>query len=252
MIDTTSLEEIGFTKGEARVYFSLLELGESTIGPLSKKANVTPSKTYPIMEKLSKKGLITQVIKSDTTYFQSFNPKRILDYLSEKQNKLKADKEKIKEIIPYLISKQKQEAEQSTTLYEGYNGLKTLYNEMTDYLKRTNEDFIAFTLGEEYADDSLMRFFEHYDLIRKELGIKTKLLGLESQRKFFTKEYQKKTGLEIKYLPYKSVPQGVIIFNDKVATMVWGKNPAAFVIQSKKIAESYRNFFQDMWKQAKH
>ena len=97
-----------------------------------------------------------------------------------------------------------------------------------------------------------MTFFEHYDLKRKEKGIKTKLIGIESQRKFFKEDYLKKANLEVKYLPYASVPQGVIIIGDRIATMLWSKNPVAFVIQSKQTAEAYRKFFWDMWKIAKH
>jgi sugar-specific transcriptional regulator TrmB len=229
----------------------LLELGESTIGPISKKSGVTPAKTYPILEKLRTKGLITSVIKSGTNYFQAFNPKRILNYIEEKKRNLHQGEEKLKQILPSLIQRQIKEAEHSARVYEGYNGLKSLYDEMIEHLKKTKDDFIAFTLGEEYSDPNLMLFFEHYDTIRNELGIKTKLIGVESQRKFFKKSYLKSVGLEVRYLPYVSVPQGVIIFGDKVATMVWGKNPAAFVIQSEQTAEAYNQFFWDLWKKAK-
>jgi len=91
MINTEVLEKIGLTKGEIKVYFALLELGDSTIGPISKKSNVTSSKTYPILERLSKKGLITSVIKSGTTHFQAFNPNRILNYVNEKKKELEKE-----------------------------------------------------------------------------------------------------------------------------------------------------------------
>lgn len=251
MIDTKIFEEIGFTKGEIKVYFALLDLGEASIGPISKKSEVTAAKTYPILEKLKKKGLTTSVIKSGTTYFQAFNPKRILNYIEEKRRKLKQEEDEIKKLLPQLTAKQAQETKQSATVYESYNGLKTLYNEFIEELKKNKEDFIAFTLGQEYEDPNLMLFFEHYDLVRKELNIKTKLIGVESQRKFFTKELLKSSGLEIRYSQYASVPQGAIIVGDRIATMVWKPEPVAFVIQSKQIAEAYRKFFWDMWKQAK-
>lgn len=250
-MDTQILEDIGFSKGEIKVYFSLLELGESTIGPLSKKAQITSAKVYPILDKLSKKGLITTIIKSGTNYFQAFNPNNILKFIQEKRNKLKSEEEQIKEFIPMLLSKQKKEAIHSARVYEGYNGLKTIYEEIVDYLSKTKEDFIAFTLGEEYKDPNLMLFFEHYDNKRKQLGIKTKLIGIEDQRKFFKKDSLKKSDVEIKYLDYASVPQGVIVFADKVVTMVWGEDIAAFVIQSKSTAEAYKKFFWDIWKKAK-
>lgn len=250
-MDTKVLEDIGFSKGEIKVYFALLELGDSTIGPISKKAGVTAAKTYPLLDKLAKKGLITNVIKSDAVHFQSFNPDRILNYIAEKQKKLKDEEKEIKTMLPQLVARQKSEAEQSATIYEGYNGLRTLYDEMVEYLKKSKEDALGFTLGDEYQDPNLMLFFEHYDTIRHNLGIKTKLIGLEGQKKYFKKDYMKSVSLYIRYVPYKAVPQGVIIFADKVATMVWGKNPAAFVIQNKVVAESYKKFFNDMWKIAK-
>lgn len=251
MINTKILEEIGFTKGEIKVYFALLDLGEASIGPISKKSGVTAAKTYPILDKLARKGLTTSVIKSRTAYFQSFNPKRILNYIEEKRRKLKQEEEEIKKLLPQLAAKQTKEAKQSAIVYESYNGLRTLYDEFIEELKKNKEDFIAFTLGQEYEDPNLMLFFEHYDAVRKNLRIKTKLIGVEWQRKFFTKDLLKTSGVEIKYLPYASVPQGVIIVGDRVATMTWKPEPVAFVIQSKLIAKAYRDFFRDLWKQAK-
>ena len=250
-MNTQILEEIGLGKGEIKVYFALLELGESTIGPISKKARVTPAKTYPILQKLTEKGLITRIIKSNTQHYQAFNPKRILDYIKEKKKKLEHEEREIEKMIPQLMQKQKFEAKQSASLYNSYRGLKTLYNEFIETLQETKEDFIAFTLGDEYEDSNLMFFFEHYDLVRKELGIKTKLIGIEKQRKFFDEKYMKNLNLETKYLPYSAVPQGVIIVGDKVATMLWHPEPTAFVIQSEIIANSYKQFFSDLWKLAK-
>jgi HTH-type transcriptional regulator, sugar sensing transcriptional regulator len=251
-MDLKIFEEIGFTRGEVKVYFALLSLGESTIGPLSKNSGITPAKTYPILDKLKKKGLITSVIKGDIKNFQAFNTNRILNYMAEKKKKLQNEEKEIREILPKLAAKQKKEAKYSATVYESMNGLKTLYDEMIEHLRNTREDFIAFTLGKEYEDPNLMRFFDHYDLIRKKEGIKTKLIGVDFQKKFFNKKLLERSGIEIKYLPYASVPQGVIIVGDRVATMVWGENPVAFVIHEKNVAEAYKKFFQDMWKIAKH
>ena len=244
------LEEIGFTQGEIKVYLALIELGEATIGPISKKAKVTPAKVYPILEKLKEKGLVTHVIKSGTKYFQVLNPNRIVNFLSEKENKIKEQKKVIKDLIPILISQQKQEAKQFATIYESFNGIKTLYDQMLDYHKKHKEDFTAFTLGEEYKKKEVNIFFKNYDAKRKALGIKTKLLGLESQRKFLTKEYGANPNIQLKFIKY-SLPTGVIVFGDNVVNLLWHKVPTAFVVHSKENAKAYRKFFNDMWKIAK-
>jgi hypothetical protein len=33
--------------------------------------------------------------------------------------------------------------------------------------------------------------------------------------------------------------------------MVWTEEPFLFLIQSKEVADSYKKFFEEMWKQAK-
>lgn len=247
---TKILKDIGFTPGEIKVYLALIGLGEATIGPLSKKSGVTPAKVYPILEKLKEKGLITHVIKSGTKYFQALNPHRIIDFLDEKEKTISAQKEDIKALIPLLVSHQKQEAEQYATVYETFKGIKTLYDEMLEHLKKTKEDFTCFTLGTEYKSKEANIFFKNYDVKRKEAGIKMKILGLEKQRRFLTKEYGSNPNIEFRFTEH-SLPTGIIIYGDNVATLSWHDVPTAFVIHSKQNAETYRKFFNDMWKTAK-
>ncbi len=246
-MNTKLLEEIGFTPGEVKVYMALIELGESTIGPLSQKAKVTPAKVYPILEKLKEKGLITYVIKSGTKYFQALNPHRIIDYIEEKEKKLQAQKAEVKHLLPTIIPLQKSEATQYATVYESYNGIKTLYDEILSYLHKNNEPFRGVTLGEEYTTKQANLFFKNYDAKRRELRIKTQLIALEHQRRFLNKEYGDDPNVNIKY-HQQAVPTGLIIWDDKVATLLWHGVPSAFVIHSKPNAEAYRKFFNAMWK----
>ncbi|MCK5630666.1 MAG: hypothetical protein KAI26_08650 [Nanoarchaeota archaeon] len=246
-MNTKILEEIGFTQGEIKVYLALIELGESTIGLLAKKSRITPAKVYPILDKLKEKGLITSVIKSRTNHFQAFNPNRILNYLGEKEKNISVQKKEIKEFIPQLLTQQKKEAEQYAVVYEGFNGIKTLYEEILEYLEGKNEDFIGFTLGDEFQSKQANIFFKNYDAKRKSKGIKTRLLALQHQKKFLKKEYGKNKNIEIRYLNH-AAPTGVIIFDDKVATLLWKDIPTAFVIHSKQNSNAYRKFFDDMWR----
>jgi len=247
-MDIKVLREIGFTEGEIKVYLALIEFGESTIGPISKKAKVTAAKTYPILEKLKQKGLVTYVIKSGTKYFQVLNPNRILSFLDEKEKDLKEQRKEIKELIPKLEFQKKQE--QYATVYESFNGIKTLYNEILEYLVKKKENFIGFTLGEGYTKKEVNIFFKNYDRKRKVLGIKTKLIGPLEQKKFIDANYKKDNNIEVRYVK-KKVPTGIIIWGDNVATLLWYDVPTAFMIHSKQNADVYRKFFNELWKIAK-
>ena len=250
MIETVVFENLGFSKGETRVYLALLELGEATIGAIAKKAQVTPAKTYPILDKLRNKGLLTYGIKGGAKHYQTCNPKQILTYVDEKRKELDEKRNQIEQFLPTLLNKQKQAAEHNVVIYESFSGMKTLYNEAIEILMANKEDFIGFTLGDEYQSPEANLFFSNYDAKRKETGIKIRLIGLETQRSFWRKEYTKTKWKEFRYLPY-ALPTGVIIFGDRVATLLWKETPTAFVIQSKEVATAYKKFFEDMWKIAK-
>ena len=82
MIEKT-LEEIGLTKSEIKVYLALLELGSSQTGKIVQKSKAASSKIYEILEKLIQKGLVSYIIKSGIKHFEAAPPERIMDYLEE-------------------------------------------------------------------------------------------------------------------------------------------------------------------------
>lgn len=247
-----SLENAGFSKGEVKVYFSLLELGESSIGRIAGKSGITPAKVYIILEKLIKKGLASCVIISGTRHFAPAHPRQIIEYLSTKQIKIEDDKQNVQKIIKEIEIKQKISGNQpKATVYQTFAGLRTLYNEIIELLAPKKKEFIAFTLGqEEYEHPEAKHFFREYDTKRRHLGIKLKLIGSESQRKIMEKLISTDRNITMKYLPFQ-VPTGTIIYEDKVAIMQWRNTPTAFVLESKETAEAYRKFFWDMWKLGK-
>ena len=59
-------EALDLTKGEKKVYKALVRLKSTTTGPLYKKANVSQSKVYEILDRLRKKGLAASIIKQGT------------------------------------------------------------------------------------------------------------------------------------------------------------------------------------------
>ena len=80
------LEEIGLTKGEIKVYLTLLKLGETTTGKIIEEAGISSGKIYEILDKLIRKGLAGFIIKDKTKHFAAASPNRIVDYLREKES----------------------------------------------------------------------------------------------------------------------------------------------------------------------
>src|SRR5687768_16408835 len=101
-MNTEPLRELGLTEGEIKVYLALISLGETTSGPLVDQSGVSLSKVYNILDRLATKGLASHVVKQKTKYFKAADPGRILVYLREKEEALRAQERTLKEIIPQL------------------------------------------------------------------------------------------------------------------------------------------------------
>ena len=244
-MDTKILEAIGFTPGEVKVYLALLELGETSTGPLIKKSKITGSKVYEILNKLVEKGLVSYTIKEKTRYFQASSPKRLMDYVNKKEAELEKRKNEIQNIIPQLESiSQSTEKSQTSHTFEGFNGMKTVFNLILESLE-PGEEYYAFSLGEEF-NKKFKTFILNYHQKKIKNKIKVRIIANSKEKKVFA-DLSKLSGLKIRYYP-NPVPLGVFIFKDYVATFTFKEKPTAFLIKSNQVAESYKNFFTNLWK----
>jgi len=247
-MDTKILEQI-MSKNEAKVYFALLEIGQSSATPIVRKSLIPNSKIYPVLEKLIRKGLVSYVIKNNVRYFQASDPKNLIEYLNNKEREIIQQKNKIEKIIPRFeamrgMSKEKQEA----SVYETVKGVKTAFNNILNTLGKDDE-YMVFTLGHELEEKQLKRFFKIYHKKRIAKKIKVRLIANSKIKKVFSK-YHVYGGMKVRYNDME-LPTGIFIYGDKVMTIVWGEKPTVFVITSKNNADRYRKFFEEMWKASK-
>ena len=105
--------------------------------------------------------MVSYIIKEKTKYFQPASPKRILEYIDQREHELKNKKTEIEKIIPELELKLKEKEKiQSSYIYEGYDGIKTVFNLILETLN-PNEEYLAFTLGEELKQKNVILFLKN-------------------------------------------------------------------------------------------
>lgn len=180
------LKDLDFTEGEIRVYKALLSLKESTIGPISKVANIAAAKTYPVLDKLLKKGLIAQVKKDRTVHFYANEPERLLTYIDEKKNNLVQKQKVVEKELPRL-KKLKLQTVTDARVLQGYEGFKTFYEEHNRILKKGSGVFKAFSFEDDWKKQEVRRFIHKQDIIRKEMGIKVQILAQKRIKKYLDK-----------------------------------------------------------------
>lgn len=240
------LAEIGLTERESKVYLALLELGSTTTGPLVKKSKVPNSKIYEILQSLNNKGLSSWIIKGKIKYFQASNPKKILTLFKEKQ-------EEIEKLLPELEAKQLSAKEkQFVGLYEGTKAIFAFLNDLIEDAKK-GEIYYSFSLGKEHEDENINIFYSKFGEKRERKKLSVKIIANKKSKDVFKKIYSDRLQFLKKIIKYTdfNFPQGIIIFRNNVVIINWEENPTAIHIQSKKITEQYKKFFENLWKISK-
>ncbi len=246
-MDLEILQQIGLSKNEIKVYFTLLELEQSTATPIVKQSKIPNSKIYPTLEKLISKGLASFVIKNNVKYFQASDPRNLIELLQDRETEIAHQKKELEKFIPQIELKRKMfDYKQEAIVYEELGGVKTALNDILNTLKK-GEEYLVFTLGDELGTDKLKMFFLKYHQKRMEKKIKVRLIVNEKIKKIFNKNHIY-SGMKVKYSKLK-LPTGIFIYGNKVMTLVWGEKPTAFVIASTKNSDRYKEFFEEMWAQ---
>jgi len=241
-------KELGFTEGEINVYFSLLDLGETTTGPLIKKSKISGSKVYEILEKLIQKGLVGYITKEKTKYIQVASTARLVDYVEKKEKELVNQKNEIENMLPELEKQRKGIiSKRESFVLEGFGGIKTFFRMILEEMKR-GEEYYAFSLGNELKEENVKLFLSQHHKKREEKRIKIKLLLRPEDKKLLGP--WKFKGMKSKFIRI-SFPVGIYVFADYVANVKFGDEPIVFIMKSSEIAKSYKEFFLDLWDKAK-
>lgn len=248
MLET--LQKLGLSKNESKVYLVLLELGLSSTKPIIERTNLHRQIVYDTLSSLIEKGLVSYVIQANRKYFKASNPKQFLGYFNQKQREIKIQKKEFQKILPKLQSKKSQKEEQEATIYKGNKGIKSMLDDMI------NERSKIFTIGASEIKAKAFQYHLKFHLpkfhkIRIKRKIPLKIL-LSEDLKNRSKELNKLSSTKAKILPEEFTSNSSTnIYKDKVSIIMWGSQPFGVLIKSKEINHAQKKHFNLLWKIAK-
>lgn len=249
-MEESCLREAGLTDGEIRVYLSLLKLGSVTTGAIIEHSKISRSIVYQILDKLIEKGLVSYIIKNKTKYFQASQPNRILEYIEEREEKIKKNKREIEKIIPELIMKQKSFKKSEVNLYFGLKGIRTAYEHIYLKLKRGGEFYFLGIPPTEPVEQDIYWEKDHKKRIK--VGIKCKLLFSQGTSKEVIKDRNKYKWCEAKIMPI-AIKTPAMFMTYKDTTVIILQEPSAIAVEiiNQEITDSFQAYFNEYWKKAK-
>ena len=231
------LNEIGLSNKESEIYIALLKNSPISGGELAKLLNMDRTHTYNLLSNLINKGLATHILKNNKKLFRSTSPKNLLNQVQKKETIIKS-------ILPELFKLEEIKKEPSNVrILEGKEGLRTMVRMLFD---SEAKDICVFGgTGKSY--DSLKYEMPLIGENTKKAKIHGKIITGENLR---GKLFSNLKNFDIKYIQ-ESTPTSTMIFGDKVSINVFDEKVFVILIESKSVAESYRKYFEYMWKMGK-
>lgn len=227
------LQEAGLTVNEEKVYLSLLDLGPSMAGQISRRTGLHRRSVYDVLDVLIKKGMVGYILKNNRRLYQACNPERIIELLDEKKVNLQSSVESL--MLKYNKTVDKEE----TNFYKGKEGLKNIFEDQLNYKE------VLILGASPKAYDVLKFYFKWYDKSRQKKKIKSRIIATD-------RSFKKIALSEVRYLPERYAnPVAVNIYGDKTAIILWADRPLAIVIKNKEITEGYKQYFELMWNVAR-
>ena len=245
----TILGEIGLTQNEIKIYLELLRLGDTTTGTIIKNTGIHGSKVYAGLERLIEKGLVGYVIVSNTKHFKAVDPERLIDFLEDKKKRIDEQKKEIETILPELKKRLHAEMEETRAeVFMGWKGIETVFN---DGIREMGKGDTWYVLGAYPGEDRERtdRFIQKVIMKCKEKGMKWNVIYNESARDTF--RYEQKSKITTNRFMDQDTPATINIYKDTVFIALWIKEPIAFRVRNKKVADSFVEYFKQVWKIAR-
>lgn len=237
------LEQLGFSRSEAKVYLALLEVGPTTAGEIIKKCGLHRNIVYESLNKFLDRKLVSETLKGGKKFFTPLDPSIIL-----RQEKQKL--EIAENLMPRLVGKLKKE-QQQIIIYEGsqeyrdfqYEKIKQMPEKGTYYVIGAAKHWFSFMGGDFYAK---------YEGERLERKIKVKVL-------YYREQYEKnrKLMLERRLADWRVIgedletPAYTIIWPDSINIAIFSEPLINIEIKNKEVVEAYLNYFNLLWKLGK-
>jgi sugar-specific transcriptional regulator TrmB len=243
------LKQLGLTPNEIKIYNTLLEIGENTVGPIIKKTGMHRQVAYDALEGLANKKMVVSTTKNNRLYFRVANPKNILDNIKQQEN---IARNLVSEISKKLSHQKKG---QEIRIYEGDKAYREFVMRQDD-LQPENSEYLVVTGAALKFKDIMMKMgvFERSNRIRAKKNIKTRLIFSNIDPEEAKKV--KRANSEYRLLPEGfDSPTSFDIWHDCITINSYGSGDGSDMfcieIRNDDFRKAYINYFNLLWKLAK-
>ena len=242
-------EDLNLTEVEFGIFKRILSKGESALGPIIKEMGLHKGTAYNAIRRLEEKSLIS-FKELDGLNVYSVNILSLKKLIDDEENRIKRKVEDIKGIIKTAESVKVPEEEAKIHVLVGTEGFKTFFNALYSWAHETGKEYFFMGKGGEMIEFLGEEYYKTTQIRKKKLGIKCRVILNERSR---NTEVSKHVTGNTRYMKMEYLsPVSTWIYDNTVVIVLWSSKPlSTIVMESKGAADSYKSFFEAMWKTAK-
>ena len=225
------LSSIGLSANEIKTYLTLNDHGSMKAGRIAKLAKMDRSSCYHALTMLLDKASVSYVLIGKVKWFQAVGPRRLLEYLKEQQEDVKA-------ILPELQQRHKaSKQEGQVRLFKGVKGVKAIFG---DIIRSGKDNYVFGSEGQ--FSQRMPEYALQFMRLKKENGIKTQLICRKGRKELdISSDHHR-------YLDVAQSPAVTNIYGDKIAIVIWTDEPEGIIIENAAAAKAYKSYFDVLWK----
>lgn len=243
------LKKLGLEEKEIALYLACLQHEPNNPANLARVTGIRRSTVYFYLEKLHKRGLISNVVKGKRQLITAIPPDDAFrEFLSQEEEKVEQDKNVIAKLIPVLTQAIKHKTSSTqVTYYEGKAGARAII----DKLIKENKDNHWFGSLETFFP--IMKEEELYrHLTLRRMKQKTTAYAITDRRILKNKRFNETLGnfREFRFLKEEiGIPAGIQLFGNNIAiASLDGEKIKTVLIEDPAMAQVLRFIFMSLWK----
>ncbi|MFA6537088.1 MAG: helix-turn-helix domain-containing protein [Patescibacteria group bacterium] len=242
----------GLDETEAKVYLALLELGPATVSDVTKKAQITRTLGYHILEKLGHYGLVDRASSSGKKIiFTALHPNRLIQFVKNKKNKWQRALTEVENNISELVNIYRVAEKPVIRYSSGADGLKNLFLETLD----SKTEILSILDIEGWATTDFKEYAREYNCERAKKKLMEKILVLDNK---IGRDWMANFQGSFKYTNYRWIKPEILpniknfggeinIYENKVAIVIFKPAPMCIIIESSVLADILRSLHHLAW-----
>jgi len=221
----SSLQNLGLSKNEVRVYLHLARSGERKASELSEALCLHRTETYRILRDLEKQGLVSSVFEKPLKFIATPFEKAVKLLIEAKKMELQLLEQKKMDLLDIWLSLPHLNVEsRRKEIFQILEGEDQFSLKANEILNGAREELFLFAAESDLANLYYSGFLDSLAKIQQKKSVQVRLLTNQSQRSQFFVSKSKLPDMRFSGTEVRNLPSFLIADSEQVLLKIKGNN----------------------------